>query len=76
MNWRVDCYEAKNWRVAVTLDRLISNIPAACKVLKEQGYVNLAGQLGRDCENLEYWQAHGGLKEVGEENIPDEGPAG
>lgn len=61
-----------NWRVAATLDRLISNIPSACVVLEDQGYVNLAGQLRRDRDNLVYWQARGGLEEVvGEENIPN-----
>ena len=61
---------AKNWRVPATLDRLISNIPAACTVLEDRGYVNLAGQLRRDRDNLVYWQARGGLKEVSEENVP------
>ena len=53
-------------RIAVTIDRLLSNIPAACKVLLEEGYVSLAGQLGRDCDNLAYWQEHGGLIARGE----------
>jgi len=44
---------------AATIERLISNIPAACKVLEEEGYVSLAGQLKRDCDNLVYWQERG-----------------
>lgn len=59
-----------DWRVAATLDRLISNIPAACEVLRERGYISLAGQLERDRDNLVYWQTRGGLKEVSEENVP------
>lgn len=53
--------EQKDWRISATLDRLISNIPAVCKVLEEGGYVSLAGQLRRDNANLTYWQANGGL---------------
>lgn len=44
-----------SWRFKATMDRLISNIPAACKILEEQGYRNLAGQLRRDQENLALW---------------------
>ena len=51
----------ENWRIPGTLDRLIANIPAACKVLREEGYISLAGQLSRDKENLTYWQERGGL---------------
>ena len=62
-HWRSKC-KGENWRVKATINRLISNIPAACGVLREQGCVNLAGQLGRDYENLVYWQEHGGLREA------------
>lgn len=60
-----------NERIAATLDRLISNIPAACKVLLEEGYANLAGQLGRDCNNLVYWQERGGLVAEGDTRMRD-----
>jgi len=51
-------------RVSAALDRLIANIPAACKRLEEEGHVSLAGQLRRDTGNLVYlvyWQEDGGL---------------
>lgn len=48
-------------RVSAVVDRLLSNIPAACKVLEEEGLHNLAGQLRRDCDALRYWQERGGL---------------
>lgn len=48
-----------DWRLNATIDRLISNLPAACKVLLEEGNVNLAGQLARDQRNLMYWQERG-----------------
>ena len=49
------------WRLTATIDRLIGNIPVACKLLREQGRVSLAGQLERDRNNLVYWQERGGL---------------
>lgn len=48
-------------RVSAAVNRLISNLPAACKVLEEEGYHGLAGQLRRDCEALRWWQERGGL---------------
>ena len=56
-----------NQRLEATMDRLVSNIPAACKVLKEQGYHNLAGQLQRDQENLVYWLENPHSREEREE---------
>ena len=53
-----------DWRVGATIERLISNIPAACKVLEEEGYYSLAGQLRRDCDNLVYWQESGYQQEL------------
>jgi len=44
-----------DWRIDAMFERLIANIPAACKVLEEAGYVSLAGQLQRDCDSLIYW---------------------
>lgn len=60
----VDCDDAlpgvrADWRVNATIDRLISNIPVVCSVLREHGYVSLAGQLERDRANLVYWQERG-----------------
>jgi len=54
-------FDKLDWRVRVTLERLASNIPAAVKVLDEEGFSNLAGQLTRDAENLAYWLEQGGL---------------
>lgn len=45
-------------RFNATIERLISNLPAACKVLEEEGYANLAGQLKRDRDNLIHRQEH------------------
>jgi len=59
-----------DWRFTATIDRLISNIPAACKVLLEEGYVSLAGQLKRDQANLVHWQEHRELSEATEEPAP------
>lgn len=59
-----------DWRFAATINRLIGNIPAACKVLLEEGYVSLAGQLQRDRDNLVYWQKHPNLRHL----LPPEEP--
>ena len=48
-------------RVSAVIERLLSNIPAACEVLEDDGFHNLAGQLRRDCEALRWWQERGGL---------------
>lgn len=73
MNEQVEIFTAytKNWRIGATIDRLISNIPAACKVLQEEGYISLAGQLRRDQANLVYWQEHGGLTWRHDESASD-----
>ncbi len=47
--------DQSDWRFKATIDRLVGNIPAACKVLREEGHVNLAGQFERDRLNLVYW---------------------
>ena len=52
-------FDWSDWRVRATIERLISNIPAACKVLEEEGYHSLAGQLRRDRDNLVCWQESG-----------------
>lgn len=49
-------------RVSHVVDRLICNIPAACKVLEEEGFHSLAGQLRRDCEALRWCRERGGLR--------------
>ncbi len=61
--WCIEC-EKEGWRVGATLDRLISNIPAACEILREHGKANLAFRLCQDQSNLVYWQEHGGLMEA------------
>lgn len=48
-------------RVSAVIERLLSNIPAVCEILEEEGSHNLAGQLRRDCEALRWWQERGGL---------------
>jgi hypothetical protein len=53
-----------NWRVSAMINRLISNIPAACKVLREQGHASLAFQLCQDQSSLVYWQEHSGLTPI------------
>lgn len=58
-----------SWRFTVTIDRLIGNIPAACKILREEGRTNLADQLERDRRNLVYWREHSKL-ERSEEPTP------
>lgn len=44
------------WRIDATIDRLITNVPAACNVLEEEGFVNLSRQLRCDYNNLMYWR--------------------
>jgi len=48
-------------RVTQTIERLISNLPQVIEILKIQSKHNLARQIANDLDNLEYWQAKGGL---------------
>jgi len=58
---RHDNERDRDWRLDATVDRLVSDLPVACKLLEEQGHVNLAFQIRSACNNLHYWQERGGL---------------
>ena len=53
--------EANN-RVTQTIDRLISNLPEAIRLLRAANHTTLSRQLKNDLDNLIYWQDNGGLK--------------